>query len=342
MPRSPAKIALLTGGSTPERAVALSGAREVTAALRSRGHHVQVVDVSTGFVEPAAETELLRSVVGGAPPDERSLAELRRRENLPALVQDRRLREADLLFLVLHGQQGEGGQLQALLELCGLRFVGSDSLGSTLAMDKDTAKRLMRDGGVATPDWVVWPAIDAAVARLGKPVVVKPSRVGSTVGLTLVRDPTDAVSLTGAVDVAAAFDSMVLVEAHVPGRELTVGVLGEEPLGVGEIVTASGIFDYHSKYTPGAAHEIFPADLPPELSERVRAIALQVHRILRLRDFSRVDFRLDAAGEPLCLEANTLPGMTPTSLLPQSASCLGIDFPELCDRIVELALSRPR
>ncbi|HUP23736.1 MAG TPA: D-alanine--D-alanine ligase [Thermoanaerobaculia bacterium] len=340
MPRSPARIALLTGGSTPERSVALSGAREVAAALRTCGHAVQVVDISTGFVEREAEPGLLSSAVGCAPPSSNELAELRRRENLPALLQDRRLRDADVLFLVLHGQQGEGGQLQALLELGGLPFVGSDSLGSTLAMDKDTAKRLMRYAGVATPDWEVWPSTPQAIARLGAPLVVKPSRVGSTIGLSLVATPTDRVSLLAAAGVAAAFDPIVLLEAYLPGRELTVGVLGDAALGVGEIVTATGLFDSESKYTPGGATEIFPADLPSELTESLREMAVRVHRALKLRDFSRVDFRLDAAGRPYCLEANTLPGMTPTSLLPQSASCVGIDFPELCDRIVGLALAR--
>jgi D-alanine-D-alanine ligase len=334
------KIALLTGGSTPERAVAFSGAREVVAALRSRGHEVAVVDISSGFLSPDQEPEVLRSVVGAAPPSDQELAALRSAENLPALVQDPRLRAADVLFLVLHGQQGEGGQLQALLELCGLPFVGSDSLGSTLAMDKDTAKRLMRDAGVATADWEVWPAAPATLARLGSPVVVKPSRVGSTVGLTLVTDATDLAALGAAAAHASAFDSLVLVEAYLPGRELTVGVLGDHALGVGEIVTESGIFDYESKYTPGAAHEIFPADLPSELTEELRAMALRVHRLLKLRDFSRVDFRLDSAGRPFCLEANTLPGMTPTSLLPQSAACVGIGFAELCDRMVQLATAR--
>ena len=334
------KIALLTGGSTPERAVAFSGAREVAAALRANGHQVAVVDISTGFLDANEESRVLRSAVGVAPPGESELAELRERENLPVLVLDPRLRAADLLFLVLHGQQGEGGQLQALLELCGLRFVGSDSLGSALAMDKDIAKRLMRDAGIATADWELWPTTPEALARLGAPVVVKPSRVGSTVGLTLVRRPSDESAMAAAARHASAFDSTVLVEAHLPGRELTVGVLGDRALGVGEIVTASGIFDYHSKYTPGAAHEIFPADLPAELTEELRETALRVHRLLKLRDFSRVDFRLDAAGRPFCLEANTLPGMTPTSLLPQSAACLGIGFGALCDRIVELALAR--
>ncbi|HUP25877.1 MAG TPA: D-alanine--D-alanine ligase, partial [Thermoanaerobaculia bacterium] len=176
--------------------------------------------------------------------------------------------------------------------------------------------------------------------RLGAPLVVKPSRIGSTIGLTLVATPTDSVSLLTAAEVAAAFDPIVLLEEYLPGREMTVGVLGDAALGVGEIVTATGLFDYESKYTPGGAREIFPADLPSELTESLREMAVRVHRALKLRDFSRVDFRLDAAGRPYCLEANTLPGMTPTSLLPQSAACVGIDFPELCDRIVGLALAR--
>ena len=182
-----------------------------------------------------------------------------------------------------------------------------------------------------------------AIEALGAPVVVKPSRVGSSVGLRIAHDFDD---IRSAVAEARWHDRCVLVEEMLPGREFTVGAVGEsdgaglEPLGVGEIVTGSGLFDYHAKYTPGVAEEIFPADIPESLAGELRALTVKTHRALGLRDFSRVDFRLDAKGDPFVLEANTLPGMTTRSLLPQSAAVMGMSFPALCDRIARLAARR--
>jgi D-alanine-D-alanine ligase len=213
-------------------------------------------------------------------------------------------------------------------------------------MDKDVARRLLHEAGVPIARGLLWPGLGAArpaeVAALGAPVVVKPSRVGSTVGLTLVRDPGAPSALEAAVEVARRFDREVLVEEYLPGRELTVGVLGDRALAVGEILPGREIFDYETKYTPGLAREIFPADLSETQARRIQDLALVVHRVLKLRDFSRVDFRLDAQGEPRCLEANTLPGMTRTSLLPQSAAAIGIGMDALCRTLVELALARGR
>ncbi len=183
----------------------------------------------------------------------------------------------------------------------------------------------------------MWPADRSTVAALGFPLVVKPSRAGSTVGLTLVREP---AGLEDAVRAAAAVDDEVLLERYLDGRELTVGVLDDAPLAVGEITPEHEIFDYECKYTPGKAAEIFPADLPDARAEELRRLAVAAHRVLKLRDFSRVDFRLGGDGRPYCLEVNTLPGVTAASLLPQSAEAVGIPFPELCDRICRLALRR--
>ena len=183
----------------------------------------------------------------------------------------------------------------------------------------------------------MWPVPCDECAALGLPLVIKPSRVGSTVGLSLVRRDTD---VGPAVEEALSFDREVLLERFVGGRELTVGVLGERALGVGEIVAPGEVFDYYSKYTPGVAREIFPADVAADLESELRRLALVAHRALKLRDFSRVDFRLDDEQRPFCLEVNTLPGMTSTSLLPQSAKVDGIDFRQLCQRIVELAWER--
>lgn len=331
------KVTVLTGGSTPERDVALAGAAQVVRALRARHYTVEVVDTVSGPLAPAAEHRVLVPTVGKSPPSTTDLAQLAARELGARLVGLPAIQDADVVFLVLHGRQGEGGEIQALLESAGVCYAGSGPLGSGLAMDKDIAKRLFRDAGIATPDWHMWPAPDAAITALGLPLIVKPSNAGSTVGLTVVREPTE---LEAAVASAAAVDAEVMLERFVPGREFTVGVLGEEALAVGEIIPQHEIFDYECKYTPGMTREVFPADVPEPQRDRLRTMALDTHRALKLRDFSRVDFRLDASGAPLCLEANTLPGLTATSLLPQCAAAVGISFEDLCDRICQLALRR--
>lgn len=332
-----ARIALLTGGSTPERDVALAGAAQVVRALRGLGHDVTVVDTVAGPVSGPAEQALLAAPVRRDPPTTAELAALAAAENLPALVSSPALRAVDLVFLVLHGLQGEGGAVQALLELGRLRYTGSGPLGSAMAMDKEVTKRQLQSEGIPTPAWKIWPASPDAVDALGLPLIVKPANGGSTVGLTLVKVRGE---LEAAIALALEHDPEVLLESFLPGREFTVGVLGGEALAVGEIIPSHEIFDYECKYTPGLTREIFPAAIPEALSTRMRELALATHRVLKLRDFSRVDFRLDAAGEPFVLEANTLPGMTATSLLPQSAGALGMSFADLCAEICRLGLIR--
>jgi D-alanine-D-alanine ligase len=275
-----------------------------------------------------------------APEDLVALAEGERRVLLGGLLAEPVVTEADCCFLALHGGRGEDGTLQHLLDLAGLRYTGAGALASALAMDKDLSKKLFREAGVPVADWGMvtrarspGSAIDASwVERhLGWPVVVKPSRQGSTVGLSVVRHP-------GELDVAIAgafrHDDEVMVERFVPGRELTVGVLGETPLAVGEIIPQHELFDYECKYTPGMSEEIFPADIPQDVARDVQRFALAAHRALTIRGYSRVDFRWAPDGGLFCLEVNTLPGMTATSLLPQSAAAVGIGFEELCERIV--------
>jgi len=277
------------------------------------------------------------TAVGREPPATAELAALAQAELRAGLAALPSVRDAEVVFLLLHGRQGEGGEVQALLDLAEIPYTGSGPLGSAVAMDKDVAKRLFRDAGIPTPDWVMWPASSEQLEHLGLPLIVKPSRVGSTVGLTLVRAPNQVAA---AVAEAARFDDEVMLERFVPGRELTVGVLGDRALAVGEIEPRHELFDYECKYTPGMSRETFPAALDPALTEAVRALALHAHRALKLRDLSRVDFRLGADGVAYCLEANTLPGMTATSLLPQSAAAAGIDFETLCETICALALRR--
>ena len=330
-------VAVLTGGSTPERDVALAGAAQVVHALRERGHAVRTVDTAYGELSVDREAELLDPDVKREPPDATVLEALAEQERSIDLVALDALTNTEVTFLVLHGAQVEGGSLQARLDAAGIAYTGSDPTGSRLAMDKDAAKRRLMEAGVRTPSWALWPATDEFVQSLGFPLIVKPSKAGSSVGLGVVDRLDD---LPAAIHAALAVDDQVLVEAFLPGRELTVGILDGKALAVGEIIPQHAIFDYECKYTPGMTEEVFPAAISSDLSSEVQALGEVTHRTLGLRDFSRVDFRLDAEGQPQCIEANTLPGMTATSLLPKSAAAAGIPFSDLCDRLLDLALRR--
>jgi D-alanine-D-alanine ligase len=240
---------------------------------------------------------------------------------------------------------GEDGTLQALLDLSGVVYAGSGMLGSGLAMDKDLTKRLLREAGIPTPDWLVNPTAEEAVERLGLPIIAKPVAGGSSVRLYLLDDAAEVekrirMEAVRASESGEATDMMY--EAFVAGREFTVGILGEEALPVGEIVSEHELFDYECKYQTGMADEIFPAEIPDVLVRTLQERAIEVHRLLRLRDFSRVDFMVGEDGEAWCLEANTLPGMTANSLLPKAARAAGMTFPELCDRIVRMAAEREK
>ena len=331
------RIAVLTGGSTPERDVAFAGAAQVVAALRGAGHTVTVVDTVTGPLDVKGEKALLEPPVGKLPPTPEELEGLADREKLEEIVKLPELHQVDVIFLVLHGRQGEGGELQALLDNQGLVYTGSDAVGSALAMDKDSAKQRFEAAGIPTHPWCMWPADPSAVASLGLPLIVKPSKVGSSVGMFVVRSLDE---LGAAVESAKIYDDQVMLERFLPGRELTVGVLGESALAVGEIRPQHELFDYECKYQPGMTEEIFPAHIPEDLRDTLQNYALTAHRALGLRDFSRVDFKEDADGVAQCLEANTLPGLTSTSLLPQSAAAAGIPFQDLCERICAMAIDR--
>jgi len=325
------KVTVLTGGTSSERNVALASAAQVVGALRRRGHAVRVVDTARGFIPEADEAAALGAAVGAAPPDAVQLRELERGLLVGGLGSLNAVRDADVLVLALHGGTGEDGTLQALLDVVGVPYTGSGALGSALAMDKDVAKRLFRDAGVPTADWLMAPATsDAAGAAVGWPCIVKPSKQGSTVGLSKVEGPAD---FDAAVAQAFLHDDEVMIERFVPGRELTVGVLDGMALAVGEIVPQHELFDYECKYTPGMSEEIFPADIPAEIAAEAQRLSLLAHQALKLGSYSRIDFRLDPAGTLWCLEANTLPGMTATSLLPQSAAAAGLAFDLLCERI---------
>ena len=328
------------GGTSSERDVSLASGLRVADALRSRGHAVTAVDTVRGALTPAQERTMLAGpVMQALPPDQEALARLSS-ETLPATVRGLGAnRDTEVVFIGLHGGQGEDGTLQALLDLTGVAYTGSGHLASALAMDKDLSKRLFREAGVRTPEWLMAPASDDdIVATLGLPVIVKPSKQGSTVGLTLVKE---RAGLRAAITEARKYDDEVMIEQFIDGREITVGILGDEALPVGEIIPKHEIYDYECKYTPGMAREEFPAKLAPAEAKAAQELALLAFRALKLSGCARIDFRMTADGTFYCLEANTLPGMTQLSLIPQAAAAAGIAFPELCERIVQLAL-RPK
>jgi D-alanine-D-alanine ligase len=331
------RITVLTGGATSERAVAFASASQIVAALRSRKHQVHVVDLAGGLLDERAEHELLGGAVGVTPPSVAALAERERRMLSEELAELEPVRNADVLFLAVHGGALEGGTLQAVLEVLGVPYTGSGPLASALAMDKDLSKRLFRAAGVPVPAWFMAPPTvgpDDVTTALGWPVIVKPSKQGSSVGLTLVKKAQD---LGEAVKLASRYDDEVMAEQFIPGIELTVGVLGDVPLPVGQIVPKHELFDYETKYTPGMSDETFPAKIDTVLARQLQEYALMAHRALKLSGYSRIDFRVSPEGDIFCLEANSLPGMTRTSLFPQAAQAAGIPFPELCERIASLA-----
>jgi D-alanine-D-alanine ligase len=328
---------------------------------------VTAVDPARGAIGEEEEAAMRSAgVVKTVPPTPEELRELERTSRAPSLGTFPEVRAADVVFLALHGGQGEDGTIQALLDMVGVRYTGSGHLASALAMDKDLSKRLFRAAGVPTADWLMTgraasltrptgltppvgltssvsltspvsltPSAAEVERALGWPVIVKPSKQGSTVGLTLVREPG---GLEAAVEEAARHDDEVMIERYIPGRELTVAVVGDRALPVGEIFPKHEIYDYECKYTAGMAHEKFPADLTDACAAEVQRLALAAFRALKLGGCARIDFRMTSSSELYCLEANTLPGMTPLSLVPQAAAAAGMSFAELCDRIVQLAV----
>ena len=331
------KIAVLMGGTSDERDVSLSSGVQVAAALRAAGHEVISVDTARGLLNADTEVGLLNDGVASAPPGSSELGTLDEGDAV-ALVRDPSLGAVDVFFLALHGGTGEDGTIQSLLDAAGVAYTGSDRLGCSLAMDKEVTKRLLRDAKVPTPDWLIGPqSADEVEGALGLPVIVKAAGGGSSLRLVLAHDRAE---LETAIQDSMSWDDLVLFERYHVGREFTVGVVGSETFPVGEIVPENEIFDYECKYQPGMAQEIFPAEIPEALSDQLRTMAIEVHRVLRLRDYSRVDFIVDEAGGIWCLEANALPGMTANSLLPKGALAAGISFPDLCDRVARLAWTR--
>jgi D-alanine-D-alanine ligase len=330
------------GGTSDERDVSLSSGVGIARALREAGHEAIAVDTARGVMSGEEERRLLAEGVRIAPPSAEELGRLDE-SGIVSLTRDPHLAGTDVYFVGLHGGTGEDGTVQALLDVAGVTYTGSDRLGCSLAMDKEVSKRLFREAGIPTPDWLAAPAggpvptVIEVERKLGLPVIVKAAAGGSSLRLLLAHDRAE---LEHALEASRSWGGLVLFERYHKGRELTVGIVGREALPVGEIIPAHELFDYECKYQPGMAEEIFPAEISSDLEQRVQRLALRAHEALRLRDCSRVDFIVDQEGVPWCLEANALPGMTPNSLVPKAARAAGMDFPALCDCIVGLARSR--
>ena len=339
------KIVVLAGGYSPEREVSLTSGSLIANALIENGHRVLLLDVYVGMRKLPADVDSLFATapypvhrVGDSVPNLEALrAEC---QNGDALIGANVLylcSLADKTFLALHGSMGENGQLQATLDTHGIRYTGSGYLGSAVAMDKDLSKRLMRDAGIPTPDWVYFDVkngkIDQVIEKIGFPAVVKPCDCGSSVGVSMAENEEE---LACALQVVSEWGRYALIEKKIIGRELTVGVINGEALPSVEILPPEeSFYDYKNKYQ-GTTREICPAPIPRETEKQIGELALRTFDALRLGGYARFDFMMDDCGGLWCLEANSLPGMTPTSLLPQAASALGISYRKLCEMIVQL------
>lgn len=335
------KIIVLMGGESAERRVSLVSGEAVAQGLANRGHEVFKVDLMDPVRLVQARVPLFNEAIGEKPPD---LSELPRftPRRLAALMETLDHQRPDAVFPMLHGGMGEDGRLQAALEMVGIPFVGSGSLASGLAMYKPAAKRLFLSNGVLTTASILVSAAEAneektaerIQAYFGFPVVVKPDSSGSAVGLTILQDKN---GLGEALKRITDLHCNALIEPYVAGQELTVTILGNEALPPIEIRPHGGVYDYLSKYTKGHTEYLCPAPLPDEQAQLLKELGLKAHQALGCRHYSRVDFRMREDSEFFCLEVNTIPGMTPASLVPKAAAAVGISFDELVDRLARMA-----
>ena len=329
------KIVVIAGGLSPERDVSLSSGCLIADALIGIGYEACLIDLYTGAEILKSGTKYNYAVPENEPDLDKLKREANNGESLigPNVIE--LCRSADLVFIALHGDIGENGKLQAVFDSFGILYTGTGYTGSLLAMDKDLAKSIMVQHNILTPDWHIIYNADSPPPDAELPCVVKPCGCGSSVGISIVKTKED---YKAALECAGKYENKIIVEKMIAGREFTVGILGSQALPVIEIIPKEGFFDYKNKYQPGATLEICPAEIRGETADKMQAIALQVHKALQLYSYSRIDFMVDGAGNIFCLEANTLPGMTPTSLLPTGAAAAGISYGELCDRIIQTAL----
>ncbi|MCI9124013.1 MAG: D-alanine--D-alanine ligase [Eubacterium sp.] len=347
------KIIVLAGGLSTERDVSISTGTMVSRALRKKGHQVLLLDVFLGIGkegDPLCElfdqnTE--NTIPGGSitrtAPDAADIRAMREDQsncffgpNVIALC-----RMADIVFLALHGENGEDGRLQAAFDLFGIRYTGSGYLSSAIAMNKQLCKQFFETAAIPTAKWISMKKSERIAAfadtGLSLPCIVKPCCGGSSVGISIIHTQEDYLP---ALDQAFEFEDEVILENYIKGREFSVAVFEQKAFPVIEIAPKQGFYDYSNKYTPGSTVETCPADLPDATAQKLQRDAEAAAKALRIDTYCRVDFMLDENGNDYCLEVNTLPGMTPTSLIPQEAKAVGIRFADLCERIIDISMNK--
>lgn len=342
------RIVVLAGGLSTERDVSISSGILVAAALRQKGHEVVLLDVFTGYEQNIRDIDALfkqnysfaeKASVGKTVSDISEIKENRldKSDRFIGANVIEICSEADITFLALHGGEGENGQLQAAFDLLGIKYTGTGYLGSALAMNKGLTKSVFVQNKINTPSGGIFKSIADAESWGVFPCVVKPCSGGSSVGIAKAENKEE---FDAAVKDAFKYENEVVVEQFVKGREFSVGILGGKALAPIEIIPKSGFYDYESKYQAGATLEICPADIDEKTDKLLRSSATAAYNALHLESYARIDFLLDENGEAYCLEANTLPGMTPTSLLPQEAAVDGLDYADLCEKIIEISLEK--
>lgn len=331
------KICVLCGGRSNERDVSISSGTMIARSLRKSGHDVVLLDVCEGIELNGHTPEELYSLcipipdckIPDSAPDVSKY--FTRSEGFFGKNVIEICKAADIVFNALHGDEGENGMLQAMFDLLGIRYTGSGMQGCLLAMNKSLSKQLFIENDIPTPEHIVITCKDdIKTASLRFPCVVKPGSLGSSVGVSIVHDESE---LEVALNSALSYESLVIIEKYIHGREFSVGVLGGKALPAIEIVPKTGFYDYKNKYQAGCTEEICPAELDEQTASKLAQAAVKVCNTLGLGAYARIDFMVDESGF-YCLEANTLPGMTPTSLLPQEANAMGIDFPMLLETII--------
>lgn len=351
------KVVVLAGGISPERDVSLSSGRMIYQALKGKGHQTVLLDVYLGYNaypgyaggKAAAVFDLEEDwsrEIGAVAAENPDIARIKAMRpdgeknffgpNVIAICQ-----AADVVFIALHGESGENGKIQACFDLMGITYTGTDYISSALSMDKGLAKELFRYHGIPTPAGISLKKNELQKDKftyqdkLVYPCIVKANNGGSSVGVCIANNE---MEFAAALAEASAYDDEVIVEQFIKGREFSVGVMDGKALPVIEIAPLQGFYDYKNKYQAGSAIETCPAHLLPEKALEMQQCAEKVFRVLRMKSYARMDFMMNEDGEIFCLEANTLPGMTPTSLLPQEAAAAGMTFPELCEKIMASAL----
>ena len=340
------RILVLAGGLSTERDVSLTSGKNILKALRECGHDAKMLDLFLGYQgDPNSFFESGSSFsdigeIGLSDPIIEKIKASRVGERAGLFGENvmKICRKVDIVFLALHGEDGENGKVQASLDTLGIKYTGSGCLASAIAMNKYISKQLMYANGITNAEYIVLKDGKCVLPSFGVPCVIKPSSGGSSVGVTIV---TNESEYEKAVKLAFKYENEVIVEQYIKGREFSVGVLGDTVLPPIEIIPKEGFYDYANKYQPGATVEICPAELTESETAEIQKCAKEVFDVLGLEVYGRIDFILNEAdGKFYALEANSLPGMTGMSLLPQEAKAIGIDYPELCDKIVQLSLKK--